>query len=288
MPYFQIIDDREPEFDTGSFANSLRMLYEQGRQNKARKADSLAAEILAGGGSVKEVNEAMNRHLAPQSFMGEMFGNITGANAEISPNELPSVQSYNSIDPSEQQYNLARIDKIRAETDAIKNRDNTGGQVKLIYFTKDGQKRAKYVSKADYNTEVENITTNGGNLEQPYNNLSVNASQDIIDQFPQLMKDMPEQTRVKRWGPLPNDDIYGQTAYEKAVERLKQTAGQLNVPEKQIIDMFNNWWDQQYNAEEGERFQKYGDRGKFGNKNNDTPKRKQGESVEDYLNRIGG
>jgi len=76
--------------------------------------------------------------------------------------------------------------------------------------------------------------------------------------FPDLVK---SQTRTTRRAGVFGDKVYGQDAYAKALQAaIEKGNEEYGLDPGETQSMFDTWWDSQYQAEQGQRFQEFAPR----------------------------
>ena len=92
--------------------------------------------------------------------------------------------------------------------------------------------------------------------------VEANADKAEIDSdFADIMDGLKDKR--ERFGAIGADKRFGKVAFDAGLKEVKDAALKEGVHPESIKLKFEEWWDEQFNAEEGQRFQKFQDRSEF-------------------------
>jgi hypothetical protein len=162
------------------------------------------------------------------SLMGDIFARPMSP-LDQARYDKTRAETYNLLNPSpyEEAFKQARLENLRAETASFQSQ----------------QPKAEDAFKSP-------------NVE-PSKNPGVRYDEWFDDAI--NMNEQPRETRVTRWGPIPNDDIFGADAYRNIRDYVVTQAVNAGVPPQEAIRQFQQIWNQRYQKEAGQSFQEYAD-----------------------------
>jgi len=197
---------------------------------------------------------AMQRQAGPQGMLQRLtepfnpmapYRGVTGLERSVMQNQL-------TRDPLDREYTRERIRYLRGQTDQKEDKQGRDEGLLRKYTTVLLSQNAPPAQK-----DIARQALHQNSL----------LTQNVPEaDFSAMLKDLDERdkiaktTRKTNWGPLPNDAAYMEDAYQTTANAIDQWALQKGYSPLSAKEAFDKWWDSQYTREQGQAFQKFGQR----------------------------